>query len=53
MKINPVISDVRKTRKHISMQYGNNLKKLVTHYQQMEQNMDCRLRAGRLLCKAS
>jgi hypothetical protein len=52
MKNNPVVSNVRNNRKHISMQYGNDLKKLVNHYQRMEQNVDCKFRLGRMLRKA-
>jgi len=52
MKINPVVNEVRRARKQISLRYENNLKKLVSHYQQEERNLVCRVRESRTLRRA-
>lgn len=52
MKDNPIVAAVRKTRKQISAKYGNDLKKLVAHYQQMERQYEGRIYLPKALRKA-
>ena len=52
MKTNPVVADVRRARKQISLKYGSDLKKMVSHYQKMERSLDCKVRAAKSLRKA-
>ena len=51
MKDNPIVAAVRKTRKEISAKYGNDLKKLVAHYQQMEHQYEGKIFTHRALRK--
>jgi len=39
MKDNPVISEVRATRRKISRRFGNSPKRLVAHYRRLEKKM--------------
>ena len=52
MKTNPVIDEVRKTRKQISLRHGNDLKKLEAYYQQKERSLACSVRESRVLRRA-
>jgi hypothetical protein len=52
MKDNPIVAAVRKTRKQISAKYGNDLKKLVAHYQQMERRFEGKIYTHKVMRKA-
>jgi hypothetical protein len=52
MKTNKVVADVRKARKEISNRYGNDLKKLVSHYKMLERKTGCRVRGEESFRKA-
>lgn len=52
MKDNPIVVAVRTTRKKISAKYGNDLKKLVAHYQQMERQYAGKIYIHKALRKA-
>ncbi len=52
MKDNAIVTAVRKARKEISVAHGNNLKKLVAHYQKMEHLYEGRMYPHKVFRKA-